>query len=296
MKTSEFPYLKFPFDSFNVAQSKVIPLTMKESNLIVSFPPGAGKTVIAEACFAATLKTTSKKVAYVCPLKALANQKRDDWSETFRGFGICVVSGDSGNHISDVGENRIVIFTSESFDSALKKNDKFFQELGCVCFDEVHLIGDESRGGAYEASVMGITKINPDCRLILLSGTLNNAKQIGKWIKLLTQKETHLCVSDWRPNEFSVEYHYVKKYEEIKKLIELLKTYKNSKTIVFVHSKIVGKRICEELKKEKIRHVYHNATLTETKRKRVEELFIDKYSSIDVIVSTSTLAAGVNLA
>jgi len=294
MKTSEFQYFKFPFNEFNAAQDKVIPLTMGNSNLVVSFPPGAGKTVIAEACFSYTLRTTDKKVAYVCPLRALANQKMLDWEKSF-GDGVCVISGDSGNKISDIGKNRIIIFTVESFNIAVRKDKGFLKDLGCICFDEAHLLGDESRGGAYEASIMGMAKASQECRLILLSGTLNNAKQVAKWIKLLTNRETNLCVSDWRPNTYSVEYHYVNRYDEIKKTVELLKRYKNSKTIVFVHSKTVGKKICDELKKERIRHVYHNASLTENKRKNIEALFCDKYSMVDVIIATSTLAAGINL-
>ena len=122
-----------------------------------------------------------------------------------------------------------------------------------------------------------------------------NAKTIAKWIKLITKRDTNLCVSDWSPNDIKVNFHYVSRYEEIRKVLALLDAYKNTKTIVFVHSKVVGKKILQALKEKKIRAAFHNSTLSNGKRKRMEDLITDIYSGIDVIVATSTLAAGVNL-
>jgi len=295
MNTSEFKYFQFPFVSFNQAQNKVIPLVDKGANLVVSFPPGAGKTVIAEACFGYHLKTGDKNVAYICPLKSLANQKLMEWESSFMEYKPFLISGDSNTNLDEVRDSRLGVFTAESFDSALRRRDKFFRELSCVCLDEAHLIGDDGRGGAYESAIISFSECCPDTRFVLLSGTLPNAKELARWIKSLTGKETVLAVSDWRPVKFGIKFHYVKKYSEIEKVLELLKEYRGSKTIVFVHSKITGKMICDKLKEKKIRHVYHNATLSENKRHHIEALFSDKYSGIDVIVATSTLAAGVNI-
>lgn len=295
MNASEFKYFQFQFSSFNQAQEKVIPLVDKDANLIVSFPPGSGKTVVAEACFGYHLKTGDKNVAYVCPLKSLANQKLSEWGSSFKEYKPFLISGDSNIKLDDVRDSRLGIFTAESFDSAIRRRDRFFRNLSCVCYDEAHLIGDSERGGAYESSIITLSECCPDTRFVLLSGTLPNAKEIARWIKSLTGKETVLAVSDWRPVKFDMKFHYVKKYSEIEKVLELLKEYRDSKTIVFVHSKITGKMICDKLKENKIRHVYHNATLSENKRHHIESLFSDKYSGIDVIVATSTLAAGVNI-
>lgn len=296
MKTSDFKYFDFPFIEFNKAQNKVMPLIDKGSDLVVSFPPGAGKTVIAEACFGYHLKTSDKKVAYVCPLRSLANQKVQDWSLSFKEYDPFLISGDSHESLDDTDSKRLGVFTAESFDSALREKHLFFNSLSCVCFDEVHLLGDPERGGAYESAIMTLTRDYPHIRLVLLSGTLTNARDIAKWIKSLTNKETALAVSDWRPIQFTMNFHYVEKWTEINKVVELLKNYKDTKTIVFVHSKLTGKAICDKLKEKKIRHVFHNANLPENKRKHIENLFSDKYSGVDVIVATSTLAAGVNLA
>lgn len=293
MKTSEFQYFRFPFYEFNKVQAKVIPLIPNGNNLVVSFKPGTGKTAIAEACFGYHLSQDKSRVAYVCPLKALANQKLESWKQSFRNYGVSVISGDSHTELDDIGSNRIVIFTSESFDSCMRRKHEVMTSFSCVCFDEAHLIGDPSRGTAYESAIIAASQTGS--RLILLSGTMANAKTIAKWIKLITKRDTNLCVSDWSPNDIKVNFHYVSRYEEIRKVLALLDAYKNTKTIVFVHSKVVGKKILQALKEKKIRAAFHNSTLSNGKRKRMEDLFTDIYSGIDVIVATSTLAAGVNL-
>ncbi|MCK9154603.1 MAG: DEAD/DEAH box helicase [Paludibacteraceae bacterium] len=289
MRTEDFTYFKFPFYEFNPIQSKVIPLVEKEGNLIVSFKPGTGKTAIAEACFAYHLKSSSQRVAYICPFRALANQKAESWKEKFHGYGVKVISGDSSTSLSDLVEkDRIIIFTTESFDMHIKNCN----EYSCICFDEAHLVGDSERGKTYESAVI---KAAETSRIIFLSGTLTNAKDLAKWIKIISGKTTYCCESQWTPNKFDIRYHYVERYKEIETAVKLVKEYQNTKTIIFVHSKLVGKSIMNELKKNKIRAVFHNSTLPEGKRKRYEDLFENIYSGIDVIVATSTLAAGVNL-
>lgn len=296
MKTSEFKYFQFPFSEFNKVQKKVIPLVETGQNLVVSFKPGTGKTAIAEACFGYHLSISNvSKVAYICPLKALANQKLEDWKIPFRKYGICMISGDSNQTVNDIGDSRLVIFTSESFDSAMRRKSSVLNSFFCICFDEAHLIGDESRGVAYESGILAASKIE-GCRLVLLSGTMANTKEIAKWIKLITGHPTAICASDWTPNETKIEFHYVSRYKEIDKVVDLLNQYKNTKTIVFVHSKLIGKKILTTLKEKKIRAAFHNSTLSNGKRKRMEELFTSLYSGVDVIVATSTLSAGVNLA
>jgi replicative superfamily II helicase len=41
--------------------------------------------------------------------------------------------------------------------------------------------------------------------------------------------------------------------------------------------------------------VFHNASLSAAKRRKIEEVFGDANSGLNVLVSTSTLGAGVNL-
>ena len=294
MLTSEYPYFDFGFESFNPAQSKALPFADKNINIVASFPPGCGKTAIAEACMGWEIHN-GRSFIYVCPFRALAREKSDAWSAA--GYDTFVVSGDSDSlspsDRSVTGKKASAgVFTAESFEIACRRHPDFFDNIGCVCFDEAHMIGDGERGSVFEAGIMAAAE---KTRVVLLSGTLPNAKDVAAWLKVISGRPTVLVRTDWRPNKTSVKFHHVSARGEIPKVRELLRGYKNTKTIVFVHSKKTGKDIASALTRDGINYVLHNGSLSLTRRKRAESLFTNIYSGVDVIVATSTLAAGVNL-
>ena len=105
---------------------------------------------------------------------------------------------------------------------------------------------------AMEAAMMRFTNMNPEARVILLSATMSNARQIAQWLKSLNNKATKCIQSDWRPNKLDVEMHVVEDgYEpKINMAVNLAaKALFNKKIIVFVHSKNVGNEIVKRLRK-----------------------------------------------
>ena len=68
------------------------------------------------------------------------------------------------------------------------------------------------------------------------------------------------------------------------------------KTIVFVHSKHTGREIMKRLRRLKIKSAFHNASVSGPVRRKIEEAFNKRMSGLNVLISTSTLGAGVNLA
>jgi superfamily II RNA helicase len=54
------------------------------------------------------------------------------------------------------------------------------QELGCVVFDEIHMINDESRGHVWEQSIM---MLPPQVQMIGLSATLDDPTKFDYWLE-----------------------------------------------------------------------------------------------------------------
>jgi len=301
VKTTMFPYYQPSFAEYNVAQSAAIPYLDKDMNLIISFATAAGKTVLAEDCFAYHMKTSDSRVAYVCPFKSLAAEKYQSWKNEpqLAKYGLVLGTSDTETEVAEYYAARLAVITTESFDSKTRSASyrELIDSLSCVCLDESHLLGDKNRGGALEASIMRVAKGNPKARLILLSATMSNAIEIAKWIKSLNGKDTKCITSTWRPVKVEKEYHSVSDSDEkIGKAVDLTAREKEIKTIVFVHSKITGAIILKKLRARGVRCVFHNASLSSTKRKKIEERFSDRMSGLNVLISTSTLGAGVNLA
>jgi replicative superfamily II helicase len=157
-------------------------------------------------------------------------------------------------------------------------------------------MSDEGRGGAMESSMMRLSAANPAARMILLSATMSNAMEVARWVKSLNGKVTKCVVSSWRPTRVDVSVEVVDGHDEkVERAAEMAEASRGRKVIVFVHSKVTGAKVVAELKARRVRCAFHNASLSAAKRRRIEEAFNDADSGLDVIVSTSTLGAGVNM-
>lgn len=301
MKTSEFPYYSPPFREYNVVQAKVVPHLDKDENIVVSFATATGKTVLAECAFAYHLQTNPDcKVVYVCPYRSLGAEKYGIWKEQpqLSGCGVLLSTGDTNVDIGEYDAARLIITTSESFDSKTRsgQHSDWLKSVACVVFDEAHLLGDKHRGSAVEMSMIRMAEVNPNARLILLSATMGNTNEIARWVKSLNGKKTVSAESSWRPVKVETYYHAVSNLEEkMKKTVELAGESVDVKTVVFVHSKILGSNLVKRLRASGIRAVFHNASVPATKRRIMEDRFNDRMSGLNVLVSTSTLSAGVNI-
>ena len=101
-----------------------------------------------------------------------------------------------------------------------------------------------------------------------------------------------------------VNYHafdycegYGREDKKVNMVLELIKDYQDEKLVVFVHSKVTGNKIIKSIVSSKlpIKCAFHNSSLSKNKRKEIEQKFKDPNSGLNVLVSTSTLSAGVNL-
>jgi len=301
MKVTAYPYYTPPFSSYNVAQSAVVPFLDKDLNLVVFFATAVGKTVLAECCFAYHLATAHKsRVAYVCPTKSLASEKHSEWAKNLQlgQYGLVLATSDTETSIEDFEESRLSMMTLETFDAKTRTDGyrDWLRSLVCVVFDEAHLLGDESRGGAVESAMMRFSAINPAARIVLLSATMANAKELAQWVKSLNGKGTKCIVSSWRPSRIRIDYEVVEDTEEkVVKAVKLAAESSRMKTVVFVHSKIVGGDIVKRLKSAGVKAAFHNASVSPGRRRKIEQVFNDKMSGLNVLVSTSTLGAGVNV-
>jgi len=308
METSEFPYYECAFSEFNKVQSTVVPFLDQDVNLVISFEAATGKTLLAECAFSYHLSTDStSKVVYVSPFRSLTAEKYDSWSVNFQfaQHGLAIGTGDFVCKASDYEKNRLLLLTAESLDakSRNKGHWDWIRKIVCVVFDEAHLIGQEGRGGNIEAVIMRLTKLNPCARIILLSATMSNAIELAKWIKSLNGKKTKCFTSSWKPVETEYEYHTYddssgsSETEKIRKVMEVVESKHGygEKVVVFVHSKSTGRELVKLLRQRGYVSAFHNASLSHNNRMKIEKMFNNPTSGLDIIVSTSTLSTGVNV-
>jgi helicase len=312
--TSNYPYAKFPFEKFNPVQSRVFDFYDKETSIVIAAATSAGKTVCAEMFLAHEIRKRGGKGMYLAPLRALAQEKIDDWKDEkhhFHGLNLSICTGDyrlTAKRKTELEQSNMVIMTSEMLNSRCRnfksENNAWLKDVGTLVIDESHLLTVPGRGDHLEVGLMKFTELNPNSRLVLLSATMPNVSEISDWVSyVLTGRDTTLLTSSYRPCPLNIHYEKYwdgeKTYEdnELQKInyaLQIVEHYAEDKFLIFTHTKRTGEMMKEVLLRAGINCEYHNADLDKDKRTKLEKQFKED-PKLRVIVATSTLAWGLNL-
>jgi superfamily II RNA helicase len=158
-------------------------------HVLVCAPTGSGKTLPGE--FALNyFHSKGKKTIYTSPIKALSNEKFYNFTKKYPHISIGLITGDIKtnpdadvlimtteillNKLYQIKSNSPVPSSSISFELDIER------ELGCVVFDEIHMINDESRGHIWEQSIMMLPSY---VQIIGLSATLDNPERFAYWLE-----------------------------------------------------------------------------------------------------------------
>ncbi|MDE0090429.1 MAG: DEAD/DEAH box helicase [Thaumarchaeota archaeon] len=217
-------------------------------SLLVSAPTASGKTLVATLAILSHLARGGGRVVYLSPLRALAAEKYDEfaalsgvkvsgagWRGRLRALQrqsgaaradaaitTARLTGERGAAAASRGPVKIddadiVVATNEAMDAAMRRGREWTQEIGLMIIDEIHLIGDESRGPTLEMiltqqiqqqerqrqkrspSSKGSTDAPPSppppakMQIVGLSATVSNDEEIAKWLGCMLVRST------WRP-------------------------------------------------------------------------------------------------
>jgi len=172
----------FPLDNW---QQHAIAAIHAGHNVLVTAKTGSGKTLVGEYQIAHSLHA-KKRVFYTTPIKSLSNQKYHDLKHLFPKATVGIMTGD----IKSAPEADIVIMTTEVLRNLLFKQSTVTAAIGtagqislrdvdAVIFDEVHYINDPDRGHVWEETLI---LLPPAVHLILLSATIDSAREFAAWL------------------------------------------------------------------------------------------------------------------
>ncbi|CAC9524567.1 putative DEAD/DEAH box helicase-like protein [Leishmania infantum JPCM5] len=207
-----------PHRCFTKVQEAVIPaLFTNDRNCLVAAPTGSGKTVLLEVAMlrlfrnvlaprddagarateedgearscSGPLQQRKRKAVYICPIKALANEKYEHWRAQFPTLTVVIETGDQQQQQVDqqerscstasatgdvrgrdglesmacVSQADILVTTPERWDSITRRwKEKevmaIVNSVGLLLLDEVHTVQEE-RGAAMEAIVSRVKVI-----------------------------------------------------------------------------------------------------------------------------------------
>lgn len=223
-------------------------------SLLVSAPTASGKTLVATLAILSHLARGGGRVVYLSPLRALAaekyaefaalseiavsgagwqgrlralkqQQQQDGAARADAAITAARLTGERGAAAASRGPTKIddadiVVATNEAMDAAMRRGRQWTQEIGLMIIDEIHLIGDESRGPTLEmiltqqkrqqqqqqqqkrrqkgrlppkSNTDAPPPPSPKMQIVGLSATISNDEEIARWLGCTLVRST------WRP-------------------------------------------------------------------------------------------------
>ena len=173
---------------------------LEGKNLVLASPTASGKTLIAELCALKHVLEKNGKTIYLTPLRALANEKFDEFKKytsiskkSGERVRVGISTGDFDSTDSWLERYDIIITTNEKADSLLRHRAKWMDEISLVVADEVHLLNEAERGPTLEVVLARLMEVNSDMQVLALSATINNVDEIAAWLK------AQHVTTEWRP-------------------------------------------------------------------------------------------------
>ena len=246
--------LSHPLDDL---QKQGIDSMVNNNSVFAAMPTGSGKTIFAEYAWYLSREAGTKMI-YTAPLKAISNQKFNDFKRKFGEENVGIITGDVV-----VNENAdLLVMTTEILRALVFARDGRLNDVKWVVFDEIHYLNDPSRGSVWEETLI----LAPDTmRAVFLSATVPNAKEFANWFGGLKNHQVDVIFTAKRPVPLSFhvinnnEIKDITEFDKIKndaptvidkKLVKLLQENQMTPSIFFSCNKIRIEALANRLSKE----------------------------------------------
>lgn len=157
---------------------------VRDKNLLVIAPTSSGKTFIGEMAAVAQV-INLRKIIYLVPLRALADEKHRHFKNLYSHYGIGMVistrdRNEEDKHIIS-GNYNVAVMAYEKFNYFCLKCPRFLDIVSLVIIDEMQLINDSKWGPLLESIVDHIDRKNKDIKIIALSAFIEEQDALLRW-------------------------------------------------------------------------------------------------------------------
>jgi len=191
-KSQEEPY-KIHYSNYSYElhdfQKWAIQGIVEGNHVLICAPTGSGKTMPGEFAVDYFYKK-GKKTIYTSPIKALSNEKFYNFTQKYPDISIGLITGDIKTNpdadvlimTTEILLNKLYQIKSKTTEmpSSISFEMNIETELGCVIFDEIHMINDEHRGHVWEQCIMLLPE---QIQMIGLSATLDDPERFACWLE-----------------------------------------------------------------------------------------------------------------
>jgi helicase len=160
-----------------------------------------------------TVLAWGRKAAWLVPQRSLTDEL-DRELQAWRDAGLRVerLSGEYAVDLRRVRDADVWVATTEKFEAMCRGGSvqQALAEVGCLIVDEIHLLGDVQRGPVLEALLARVRGAASTVRIVGLSATVANADNVAGWLgaemvrvawrptRLTWQLPMIAATSDWK--------------------------------------------------------------------------------------------------
>lgn len=184
------------------------------NDLLVLAPTSSGKTMIAEMAALKQL-ADNRRVVYLVPTKALAEEKYRNFSDLYGplGYRVAIATRERPDTDRLVMEGRYdwLIAVYEKMKSYLVARPEMLNGIGLVIADEIQTLGEAGRGATVDLLLTKIRKSPYPCQFLGLSAVLGeDAKRLAQWLncQLLIEQKRPLELLEGVYDAASGAFHY----------------------------------------------------------------------------------------
>ncbi|UCA50254.1 DEAD/DEAH box helicase [Streptomyces sp. WA6-1-16] len=200
-----------PHPSFNPVQAAAVPEVLEgRGHLVVVAPTGAGKTPIGMVA-ALEAYARGRKAAWLVPQRSLTDElDRDLQLWRSRGLRVVRLTGEAAVDTELIRSADVWVATTEKFEAICRAGSlrDSLAEVGCLVVDEIHLLGDPTRGAVLEALLARVREDSAGTRIVGLSATVANAEEVARWLG------ARLLRTTWRPTRLTWQLPLLDPVEE----------------------------------------------------------------------------------
>ncbi|KAK8162999.1 Sec63 Brl domain-containing protein [Phyllosticta citrichinensis] len=193
LKRPDFQALYPDWERFNKVQTQTFPsLFQMDENVFVGAATGMGKTVCAEfALLRHWSKSDEGRAVYLAPFQELVDNRLKDWQQRLAkvagGKSIVKLTGETTADLRLLEQGDLILATPAQWDviSRQWQRRKNVQSVKLLIADDLQMIGGQG-GHTYETVVSRMhamtLQLESEMRIVGLSVSLANARDIGEWI------------------------------------------------------------------------------------------------------------------
>jgi helicase len=162
------------------------------NNILVASPTASGKTLVAEMACANSIIAKGRKAIYIAPMRAIVAEKFGEFYSSYPYIKSAISMGDLDSSDQWLSEYEMLFVSTEKLDSLIRHGASWLNAVGCIIFDEIHMLSDMSRGPTLELLITKLMQVS-DAQIVALSATIGNDQELADWLG------AKLVKSDYRP-------------------------------------------------------------------------------------------------